>query len=178
MADQAVAPRAFRGAGQASRPRIRPQGVVAVGSSGDRPLVQSLRRHLGPIPSLDLSGRTSLLELAALARTSDLFVSNDTGPLHLAAATGAAVVESHLHRSPAHRPLWPPSRHRAELRHLSARAQRGRPGSRPFCECQAEGSRWPSNGRSRTSRSEDVPPRSRAPGSMRGEPPRRPFPRS
>src|SRR5271166_1560393 len=61
---------------------------------------------------------------------------------------------------------------------LSAAARRGRPGSRPFCECQAEGSRWPSNGRSRTSRSEDVLPRSRAPGSMRGESPRRPFPRS
>ena len=51
---------------------------------------------------------------------------------------------------------------------LSAAAERGRPGSRPSCECQAEGSRWPSNGRSRTSRSEDVLPRSRAQGRCGG----------
>src|SRR5271157_3694248 len=61
---------------------------------------------------------------------------------------------------------------------LSAAAQKGRPGSRPSGECRAEGSRWPSNDRSRTSRSADVLPRSRAPGSMREEPPRRPCPRS
>ncbi len=67
-------------------------GLVAVGSAGDRPLADVLRRHLGPLPLLDLSGQTTLLQLAALARQSDLFVSNDTGPLHLAAAAGAAVV--------------------------------------------------------------------------------------
>ena len=67
-------------------------GLVAVGSTGDRPLASALRHHLGPLPLLDLSGQTTLLQLAALARESDLFVSNDTGPLHLAAATGAAVV--------------------------------------------------------------------------------------
>ena len=67
-------------------------GIVAVGSTGDRPLADALRRQLGPLPLLDLSGQTTLLQLAALARRSDLFVSNDTGPLHLAAAAGADVV--------------------------------------------------------------------------------------
>jgi lipopolysaccharide heptosyltransferase I len=67
-------------------------GVIAVGSSGDQPLVQSLRHHLGSVPLLDLSGRTTLLQLAALASESDLFLSNDTGPLHLAVAAGATAV--------------------------------------------------------------------------------------
>jgi heptosyltransferase-1 len=67
-------------------------GLVAVGSTGDRPLSEALRQHLGTFPLLDLSGQTTLLQLAALARESELFVSNDTGPLHLAAAAGAAVV--------------------------------------------------------------------------------------
>jgi heptosyltransferase-1 len=67
-------------------------GVVAVGSAEDRSLVQALRQRLGSLPVLDLSGRTTLLQLAALAGESDLFLSNDTGPLHLAAAVEASVV--------------------------------------------------------------------------------------
>src|SRR5262249_14907900 len=39
-----------------------------------------------------LAPRTSLLELAALARRSALFLGSDTGPLHLAAAVGATCV--------------------------------------------------------------------------------------
>lgn len=67
-------------------------GLVAVGSTDDRPLVDALARHLSPLPLLDLCGRTRLPELAALTLESDLMVSNDTGPLHLAAAAGARVV--------------------------------------------------------------------------------------
>ena len=37
---------------------------------------------------LDLSGQTSLLEIAALARRAALAVGNDTGPMHLIAAAG------------------------------------------------------------------------------------------
>jgi heptosyltransferase I len=67
-------------------------GVVAVGSPGDRPLVQSLMRETSPIEILDLCGRTSLHQLAALAVESDVLISNDTGPLHVAAAAGARVI--------------------------------------------------------------------------------------
>ena len=67
-------------------------GLVCVGSRADLPLAAAFRVALGPLPVLDLSGQTTLLQLAALNRESDLFVSNDTGPLHLAAAAGAAVV--------------------------------------------------------------------------------------
>jgi ADP-heptose:LPS heptosyltransferase len=67
-------------------------GLVCVGARVDVSLAETLRAAIAPLPVLDLSGRTTLLQLAALARESDLFVSNDTGPLHLAAAMGAEVV--------------------------------------------------------------------------------------
>jgi lipopolysaccharide heptosyltransferase II len=41
---------------------------------------------------LDLTGQTSLPELAEWVRMSDLVVSNDTGPMHIAAALGKPVV--------------------------------------------------------------------------------------
>lgn len=67
-------------------------GLVALGAPEDRPLVDSLTRALHPIPVLDLCGRTSLPQLAALCSRLDLLLSNDTGPLHLAVAAGARTV--------------------------------------------------------------------------------------
>jgi lipopolysaccharide heptosyltransferase I len=67
-------------------------GLVGVGADEDRPLIDSLRQALNPIRLLDLRGQTSLPQLAALAAEADLFVSNDTGPLHLAAAADARVI--------------------------------------------------------------------------------------
>jgi heptosyltransferase-1 len=67
-------------------------GIVAVGAPEDRPLVDALREAMGRTPVLDLCGATTLLQLGALARRSDVYLSNDTGPLHLAAATGVTVV--------------------------------------------------------------------------------------
>jgi lipopolysaccharide heptosyltransferase I len=66
--------------------------LIAVGSGEDRPLVDALARAAAPIEILNLCGRTNLLQLAALAAQSDLLISNDTGPLHIAAAAGACVV--------------------------------------------------------------------------------------
>jgi 3-deoxy-D-manno-octulosonic-acid transferase/heptosyltransferase-1 len=43
-------------------------------------------------PAVDLSGRTSLTQLAGLYRRSRLVISTDTGPMHLAAALGTPVV--------------------------------------------------------------------------------------
>jgi ADP-heptose:LPS heptosyltransferase len=43
-------------------------------------------------PSIDLSARLSLGGLLGIARRSALVISNDTGPLHLAAAAGAPTV--------------------------------------------------------------------------------------
>jgi lipopolysaccharide heptosyltransferase I len=65
--------------------------VVFVGGSEEMELAQSVRRHLTG-PSLDLTGRTSLPQLAAMLARADVMLANDTGPLHLAAALGRPVV--------------------------------------------------------------------------------------
>jgi heptosyltransferase I len=78
----------------------RGAGLVAVGAPEDRPLVEALRTHLGPVPVLDLCGRTTLPQLAALAGEADLYLSNDSGPLHLAAAAGTRVVGVYTCTSP------------------------------------------------------------------------------
>jgi lipopolysaccharide heptosyltransferase I len=66
--------------------------LIAVGSRGDQSFVDELAFHLGSIPLLDLCGQTRLPQLAALTLECDLMISNDTGPLHLAAAAGARVL--------------------------------------------------------------------------------------
>lgn len=74
--------------------------LIAVGAVGDQPLVDALARHLAPTLLLDLCGRTGLTQLAALCRECDLVLSNDTGPLHLAAAAGSRVVGIYTCTSP------------------------------------------------------------------------------
>ncbi len=76
-------------------------GLIAVGSTGDRSLVDELKRRLDPIPVLDLSGQTTLPQLAAVCLECDLMVSNDTGPLHLAVAAGARAVGIYTCTDPA-----------------------------------------------------------------------------
>ena len=44
------------------------------------------------IPGLDLTGRTTLLELATIIARSSLAIGNDTGPTHLAAALGVKTI--------------------------------------------------------------------------------------
>ena len=75
-------------------------GLFAVGAPEDRPFVDELIGRLAGRPLVDLCGRTSLPRLAALAECSDVILSNDTGPLHLAAAAGARVVGVYTCTSP------------------------------------------------------------------------------
>ena len=75
-------------------------GLIAVGAAEDRPLVDALAHHTAPLGVLDLCGRTRLPQLAALCQGADLMISNDTGPLHLAAAAGARVLGIYTCTSP------------------------------------------------------------------------------
>jgi heptosyltransferase-2 len=43
-------------------------------------------------PPIDLVGQTTLRQTAAVLEQCDLYVGNDTGPLHIAAAAGTPVV--------------------------------------------------------------------------------------
>jgi lipopolysaccharide heptosyltransferase I len=65
--------------------------VILVGTPDEAPLAAAVRQQLaGPV--LDLTGKTSLAQLAALLARVDVMAANDTGPLHLAAALGRPVV--------------------------------------------------------------------------------------
>jgi lipopolysaccharide heptosyltransferase I len=79
----------------------RGASLVLVGAPEDRPLVDELKSGLEPVQALDLCGRTTLPQLTALASEVDVFLSNDTGPLHLAAATGVKTVGVYTCTSPA-----------------------------------------------------------------------------
>jgi len=65
--------------------------VVLTGSVDDRPMTEFIAQRAG-IPCLDLAGELSLLELAALIRRLDLYVTIDSGPAHMAAALGTPLV--------------------------------------------------------------------------------------
>jgi lipopolysaccharide heptosyltransferase II len=65
--------------------------VVLVGGRGDEDAVAHVDRAMRHTP-INLAGRLSLSGLAALATLSRLYVGNDTGATHIAAAAGAAVV--------------------------------------------------------------------------------------
>lgn len=66
--------------------------IVLTGSTSDRPLVDAVRRELTGVSVIDASGSLDLPALAALLARLDLFVTGDTGPMHLAAAVGVPVV--------------------------------------------------------------------------------------
>ena len=65
--------------------------VVLLGSPAESTLVGRIARRMRHVP-LDLSGRLSILEIAALLERSALFVGNDSGLMHLASATGTSTV--------------------------------------------------------------------------------------
>lgn len=69
-------------------PRIR---IVYFGDQASAKLVQDICRDM-PKSVVSLAGKTSLRELMALISCCDLFLSNDSGPMHIAAALKVPLV--------------------------------------------------------------------------------------
>lgn len=65
--------------------------VVLVGTNDSMPLHDRIVRGAG-VRLLEAAGATDLAQLAALLKRSALLVTNDTGPMHLAAAVGTPVL--------------------------------------------------------------------------------------
>ncbi len=65
--------------------------IVATGTEPEASVVERLKEMAG-VPVANLAGQTSLSELMALLRGARLVVSNDTGPGHIAAASGVPLV--------------------------------------------------------------------------------------
>jgi ADP-heptose:LPS heptosyltransferase len=67
--------------------------IVLTGSGQDRTVVDELRAVLDPgVTTIDVVDQIGLVPLAAILERLDLFITGDTGPMHLAAALGVPVV--------------------------------------------------------------------------------------
>lgn len=76
--------------------------VVLIGAPEDRPYVAQLTAALPASPRLaDLCGALSITELVRLLQRAHLFIGNDSGPLHLAAAAGVPTVSFFGPETPA-----------------------------------------------------------------------------
>ena len=65
--------------------------VLLFGKEHEKPMAKEVLQKLGQ-RGIDLTGQTSLLQLAALLERCQLLVTNDTGTMHIASAVGTAVV--------------------------------------------------------------------------------------
>ncbi len=79
--------------------------VVITGSPAEVDLANNVARKSGVSPII-AAGQTSLLELAALQSKLDLYISNDSGPMHMAAAVGTPVID--LHSGTDYPSMWRP----------------------------------------------------------------------
>lgn len=70
--------------------------LLIVGGPEDRSAGETLQSRLGP-RSINAAGQTTLRQTAALLKRAALYLGNDAGPMHLAAAAGIAVVEISCH---------------------------------------------------------------------------------
>jgi len=66
--------------------------VVLVGSAEDRRVGDEIAASAGAKEVVNLAGKTTLREAAAILSNSRFFVGNDSGPAHLAAAVGIPLV--------------------------------------------------------------------------------------
>jgi lipopolysaccharide heptosyltransferase II len=74
--------------------------IVLVGGPAETNLAQRFC-EANSTTTIDLTGKTSLPQLTALLALADVMVSNDSGPLHLAAALNRPVVAPYTCTSPA-----------------------------------------------------------------------------
>lgn len=69
-------------------------GVVLVGGPGDGKFCQQIEKVLRSqsVRLVNVAEQTTLMQLAAMAEVCDVFLSGDSGPMHVAAAVGTLVV--------------------------------------------------------------------------------------
>src|SRR5690606_30540495 len=75
--------------------------ILLTGSAGERDYVAGIARTLGE-RAFNLAGELSVAELAALIEAAPVLVSNNTGPVHVAAAVGTPVVVLYAMTNPQH----------------------------------------------------------------------------
>lgn len=83
--------------------------ILLTGTGAEADLIDLIRTEMaGPVYSL--ANRLNLGQFAALLALSPLLISNNTGPVHLAAAVGTPVVDLYALTNPQHTPWAVPHR--------------------------------------------------------------------
>jgi lipopolysaccharide heptosyltransferase II len=85
-------------------PNIR---VIITGGKNEQELVEHTQTLVGN-NAVTFIDELTLKEFAALAKLSSLFIANSTGPLHIAAAVGTAVIGLYPHVVPMTAERWGP----------------------------------------------------------------------
>ena len=83
--------------------------VMFTGTPSEQDLVDSIRSAM-VAPSHSLVNELSLSEMVALLDMAPLLISNNTGPVHIAAAVGTPVVDLYALTNPQHTPWAVPHR--------------------------------------------------------------------
>ena len=60
--------------------------IILIGSPGEKPLCDRIEKKSGGVRLLNLAGETTLLEAAALIKSCNLLICNDSGTMHIANA--------------------------------------------------------------------------------------------
>lgn len=74
--------------------------IVLTGAPNDLPLIEKVTTRMHEQP-LNLAGKTSLTQLAALLKRADLLISGDSGPMHMASAVETPIIAIHGPTDPA-----------------------------------------------------------------------------
>jgi lipopolysaccharide heptosyltransferase II len=83
--------------------------IIFTGTKIERSLVDSIQASLG-VPSTSLVGALDLHQLAALLSLTPVFISNNTGPMHIAAAVQCPTIALYALTNPQHTPWSVPHR--------------------------------------------------------------------
>lgn len=83
--------------------------VIFTGTEPERELVEGIQTAVG-VPTQSLVGCLNLGEMAALIAIAPVLISNNTGPVHIAAAVGTPVVDLYALTNPQHTPWGVPHR--------------------------------------------------------------------
>jgi lipopolysaccharide heptosyltransferase II len=83
--------------------------IVFTGDASEQPIIDRIREAM-EIPAVSVAGDVALDELAAIIAEAPLLISNNTGPVHVAAAVGTPVVNLYALTNPQHTPWAVPHR--------------------------------------------------------------------
>lgn len=83
--------------------------VLLTGTEPEIELIESIQKAIN-VTSYSLVGCLNLTEMTALIQLSPLLISNNTGPVHIAAALGTPVVDLYALTNPQHTPWAVPNR--------------------------------------------------------------------